>query len=127
MAVCDVETEAQYLEVIEYQTNPLREAQKRRGQRPHDRISRDVTYSRFMENLKLLENTNTADVVNWSFVESAYPPCTSPLNELSQVAIRNLQLETHHRGTYLLLRSITPQAASWQPFGQSWRITIVMS
>ena len=28
--------------------------------------------------------------------------------ELKKVAIKDLQLETHHRGTFLLLRSITP-------------------
>ena len=30
------------------------------------------------------------------------------MTELRHVAIKDLQLETHHRGTYLLLRSITP-------------------
>ncbi|KAH8590368.1 hypothetical protein B0O99DRAFT_634741 [Bisporella sp. PMI_857] len=37
----------------------------------------------------------------------AYTPCSSPLCELTKVMIKDL-LETHHSGTYLLLRSITP-------------------
>ena len=31
-----------------------------------------------------------------------------PMAELRYVVIKDLQLKTHHRGTYLLLRSITP-------------------
>ncbi len=43
-----------------------------------------------------------------SFIPEAYPPCVLPVNSLTPIAIRSLQLETHHRGSYLLVRGITP-------------------
>jgi hypothetical protein len=39
---------------------------------------------------------------------SAYLPCTAPLENLKPIAIKDLKLETHHRGRFLLLRAITP-------------------
>jgi hypothetical protein len=48
------------------------------------------------------------DMVHSSFIPPAYLPCIAPVAELRRVAIKDLQLEIHHRGTYLLLRSITP-------------------
>jgi hypothetical protein len=38
----------------------------------------------------------------------AYLPCTTPLAELRRIGIRDLRLETHHRGTYLLVRAMSP-------------------
>lgn len=43
-----------------------------------------------------------------SFIPRAYSPCISPLCDLTKVLIKDLLLETHHRGTSILLRSITP-------------------
>lgn len=47
-------------------------------------------------------------MIHSSFIPPAYQPCTTSVAELRRVVIADLQLETHHRGTYLLLRSITP-------------------
>jgi hypothetical protein len=44
-----------------------------------------------------------------SFVPPPYPPCAVPLSDLKKTMIDDLLLETHHRGTYLLVRSVTPQ------------------
>lgn len=102
------EVGTQYHETIERQKKTLLEAKKRQGERPDDRKSRDYTCNIFMTNLlktKFMENAGT---IHSSFIPPAYPPCTTPVDELGQIAIRNLQLEIHHRGTYLLLRSITP-------------------
>lgn len=41
-------------------------------------------------------------------VPAAYPPCVTPFNNLSKTTIRDLRLETHHIGKFLLLRSATP-------------------
>jgi len=46
-------------------------------------------------------------MIHSSFISPSYLPCTAPVAELRPVFIRDLQLEIHHRGTYLLLRSIT--------------------
>lgn len=43
-----------------------------------------------------------------SFVPPAYLPCTTSVAQLKAIEIKDLKLETHHRGTYLILRAITP-------------------
>ena len=47
-------------------------------------------------------------MIHSSFISPAYLPCTTLIIELIHIAIKDLQLETHHRGIYLLLQSITP-------------------
>lgn len=98
----------QYTELINRQKQTLQEAKKRQGQRPRDRKSREHAYGKFMVALMLSGNREQKHLVHSSFVPPAYLPCTAPMTELRHVAIKDLQLETHHRGTYLLLRSITP-------------------
>lgn len=51
---------------------------------------------------------NAERLVHSSFTAPAYPPCITKVDELKQIKIQDLQLETHHRGVYLLLRCITP-------------------
>ena len=97
----------QYTDLIERQKKTLQEAKKRQGQRPRDRKSREHTYRKFMAVLNL-GGIEDHRLVHSSLIPPAYLPCTSPMAELRYIAIKDLQLETHHRGTYLLLRSITP-------------------
>lgn len=44
-----------------------------------------------------------------AYVPPPYPPCVAPFSELKKAMIGDLLLETHHRGTYVLVRSLTPQ------------------
>lgn len=39
------------------------------------------------------------------FVGDAYPPCTKPLSELEPMSLKDLQLDTHHRGKALFVRT----------------------
>jgi hypothetical protein len=39
---------------------------------------------------------------------SPYFPCIQPLCDLAKIMVRDMLLETRHRGNYLLLRSVTP-------------------
>ena len=43
-----------------------------------------------------------------TFVPPAYLPCTKSLNELEKIKAKELQLETHHRGRFLLAKCLTP-------------------
>ncbi|KAH6612917.1 TPR domain protein [Chaetomium sp. MPI-SDFR-AT-0129] len=43
------------------------------------------------------------------WLPKAYPPCVTPVGELTKTMIDDLRLNTHHRGTYLVVRSLTPQ------------------
>ena len=103
---------SQYDGLISRQKGTLEEAKKRQGQRPRDRKSREDTYNKFMMLLMqpLMQQgiTEHKAMLQSSFIPPPYLPCSTPMTELKPITIKNLQLETHHRGTYLLLRSITP-------------------
>ncbi|KAJ5615843.1 hypothetical protein N7537_000957 [Penicillium hordei] len=49
----------------------------------------------------------SASTVDVSFAPPIYPPCLSQLEGLKKVMFKDLLLETHHRGYYILVRSIT--------------------
>lgn len=49
-------------------------------------------------------NASTVDV---SFAPPIYPPSLAPLEVLKKVMFKDLLLETHHKGSYILVRSIT--------------------
>lgn len=99
---------AEYVEMMNHQKEMLLKAKRRKGERPRDRKSREQTRRTFMARRSATEFKGPSHQISSSFVPPAYPPCTTPVDELRLVAIKHLQLETHHRGTYLLLRSITP-------------------
>jgi hypothetical protein len=81
------------------------------------RRSREEAYSKFIVVLILRGNKAQEHTIHPSFIPLAYLPCTILMTLLRRVVIKNLQLETHHRGTYLLLQSITPPS----------RITAIMA
>ncbi|KAJ5690204.1 TPR domain protein [Penicillium macrosclerotiorum] len=43
-----------------------------------------------------------------SFVPPPYHPCASRMESLRKIMVTDLLLETHHRGSYVVLRTITP-------------------
>jgi hypothetical protein len=43
-----------------------------------------------------------------SFVPPAYTPSVAAPSTLKGILIKDLTLETHHRGSYILLRAVTP-------------------
>jgi hypothetical protein len=98
----------QYTQLIASQKLTLQNVKARRGQRPRDRKSRTEAYTKFMMTLVVRRGREEGHMMHSSFIPPAYPPCIADVAELKRVTIENLQLETHHRGTYLLLRSITP-------------------
>ncbi|KAF1350508.1 hypothetical protein EJ07DRAFT_159641 [Lizonia empirigonia] len=100
-----------YFEALENQKRALQRAKSRQGQRPSDRKPRELMYMQFMMALMATtakEQREEGHLLHSSFIPPAYLPCTTPLAQLTPIAIRQLTLETHHRGRYLLLRAITP-------------------
>lgn len=108
----DVDTDiSNYLDVIEGQKRVLQKAKSRQGQRPRDRKPREQMYLEFMMAsmaTSAQQQREQGYLMHSSFIPPAYLPCTTPLAQLKSIAIRDLKLETHHRGKYLLLRVITP-------------------
>ncbi|PVH96892.1 SET domain-containing protein, partial [Periconia macrospinosa] len=50
----------------------------------------------------------------------AYPPCTTPLDDLRRISIMEMRLETHHRGCYLLLK-----VTKIEPFSRQFGLKLV--
>lgn len=112
MDVCkDVDKYAQFMQK---QRRMLQDAKSKQGQRPQDRKDRDKMLFEFMmASMSTVQmsgraTNNGEQHVQSSFVPPAYPPCTTPLDDLKPIMIEDLRLETHHRGRYLTLRAITP-------------------
>lgn len=85
------------------------QAAKRKGEIPHDRPSKQILWQQHMTQL-LLEKFCGEDKhhIMTNFVPPAYLPCTKSLNELEKTKVKELQLETHHRGRFLLAKCLTP-------------------
>ena len=94
--------------MLDKQKQTLQKAKTRQGQRPLDRAPRDEAYMSFMMAAMLRGDRSQHHMIHSSFMPPAYRPCVTPVAELKRITIRDLQLETHHRGTYLLLQSLTP-------------------
>ncbi|KPM41951.1 hypothetical protein AK830_g4617 [Neonectria ditissima] len=106
----DVSDSPQFVQMLRKQKQSLQDAQSLKGQRFVAKKSRGEITMQFRLRLMLQQGKPPVNKsqLRTTFVPPAYPPCARPLGELKKVMIKNLFLETHHRGSYLLLRAITP-------------------
>ena len=107
----DVSRTSQYVQSYLGLQQQLRDAQARKGQRPA-RMPRTQVVFQFQVKLtqpsvRDLGPRRLQGQVRTSFVPPPYPPCVEPFSNLQKTMIDDLLLETHHRGTYLLVRTIT--------------------
>jgi hypothetical protein len=101
-----------YLKLLNKQKKNLKAAKARQGERPEDRMSQQDLVNGFEMHLAVQQihewtTAPTERMMHSSFLPPPYLPSIAPLEELKQTFIKDLRLETHHRGAYLLLRSIT--------------------
>ena len=112
MDTCDVSNLEMYKQVMAGQKTLLNAAKARQGQLPRDRKSRAELVHIFMvrNGMRMMEQLTVhyEYQLHTSFVPPPYPPSTTRLKKLKPIYIKDLRLETHHRGSYLLIRSITP-------------------
>lgn len=111
MEIDDVSHVGQWMQLLAKQKAALQAASKRKGERPKDRKSRSQLVHEFM--LRSLSNSMVLGkknlyMIHQSWVAAPYPPSVAPLSTLKKLYIKDLQLETHHRGFYSLLRVATP-------------------
>ncbi|KAL5361470.1 hypothetical protein BJX96DRAFT_185299 [Aspergillus floccosus] len=105
----DVSALPQYFEYLKGHEKTLQRAQGRKGQRARPRMARDETIAQFMfRHLMNAEDSEDSVKIRSSFLPLAYAPCVASLDMLSKFMIKDLCLEVHHRGYYLLLRTVTP-------------------
>ncbi|TGO27412.1 hypothetical protein BPAE_0042g00250 [Botrytis paeoniae] len=112
MDIDNVSEVSQYVQILDRQRMALKAAMRRQGQHPKDMKSRLELVRDFMMNalsqqVYWLLRQNSMQL-HTSFVANTYAPSTTPLDKLKPIQIKDLRLETHHRGSYLLVRASTP-------------------
>ncbi|PON28656.1 TPR domain-containing protein [Trichoderma gamsii] len=110
METDDMSTD-KYFALLEQQKAQLNRAQAYKGQKPPASMkrSRSTLQQEFymlalqdgMRDLMLLDRHN----IRSCFIGAAYPPCTLPLSSLAPIHLRDLTLETQHRGRVLIVRA----------------------
>jgi hypothetical protein len=111
MDVEEVSGVDQYVKLIERQKKVLRAAQKRKGERPRDVKPRSKIIGDHMMQVmtrQMMALSPFNHMIKSSFLARPYLPSVAPFKALEKILLKDLQLETHHRGLYLLLRVITP-------------------
>jgi hypothetical protein len=106
MDIHEVSNIPQFAQVLLQQKETLRAAQSRKGKRPI--ATKSPAELIFQFRLRLLTRSSDGSGLHSSFVPPAYHPCIKPLCDLKKVMIKDLLLETHHRGTYIVVKSLTP-------------------
>ncbi|KAL3420666.1 hypothetical protein PVAG01_07111 [Phlyctema vagabunda] len=106
----DVSMVPQYIQLLQKQKEVLEKARSRKGQHMVERKSCYELVMRFRFQLLMRGSIQARSRFNFhtSFIPAPYHPYHRSLGDLQEIHIRNLLLETHHRGKYILLRSITP-------------------
>ncbi|PLN80224.1 hypothetical protein BDW42DRAFT_116132 [Aspergillus taichungensis] len=105
----DVSDVPEYLGYLQAQKQNLKKAQSVKGHPATPQKSKNEILKQFMFRLsKSTKASVSLTNIRSSFLPPAYPPCVRPFNELKKVMIKSLRLETHHRGQYLLVRTVTP-------------------
>ncbi|KAF7502553.1 hypothetical protein GJ744_005492 [Endocarpon pusillum] len=114
MDVKDVSESGPYFKLLEQQKKTLQTAQKRKGERPRDAKPRSkiiddhMMQSMTMHMRELSPSSNDNHMIHSSFLAPPYTPSVAPFKALKKMPLKDLRLETHHRGLYVLLRVVTP-------------------
>lgn len=110
MDIDDVSGTAQLVAAFSKQEQTLEAAKKRKGKRPKNMKPRDLLIHEFMmiRSSQKMYKLNQTHVIHQSWFAEPYPPSVAPLSTLKKLHIDEMELETHHRGSYALLRVITP-------------------
>ncbi|KAI5814244.1 hypothetical protein BZA77DRAFT_107034 [Pyronema omphalodes] len=82
-----------------------------KGQRPMRRQSLATLVRDHLQHLQSKWQTQQQQqqyMFQTSFISEVYPPSIAPFKSLSPMFIKDLTLQTQHRGRYILLRTVTP-------------------
>lgn len=108
MDVDDVSGLEQFTALLSKQKQTLEVAKKRKGQRPKDMKPLGLLIHDFIVVHISQKTMDHRHMIHHSWVGEPYPPSVAPLPTLKKLHIDEMQLETHHRGFYALLRVATP-------------------
>jgi hypothetical protein len=107
MDVQDLSAVPQFVQLRDRQKQLLKMSAAYAGRRPERRDSLSTLVSGFMQS-RPQEHRPQQPALRWTFISEVYLPSAVSSRSLTPLSIRDLRLETHHRGKYLLLRTVTP-------------------
>jgi len=110
MDLQDVSEVGQYVQMLERQKQHLKMCASYKGTQPPYKKPRSTIINGFLSSLRA--RTEKYDTMphhmHSTFISDTYHPSAIPSKSLRRISIRDLRLETHHRGSYLLVRTVTP-------------------
>ena len=111
----DVSHIKQWFQVLGKQKAALQAASKRKGERPKDRkplmqLIRQHMIISVGQQMMMMQGTmdQRQIVIHQSWVGPPYPPSKAAFKDLKKLFFKDLRLETHHHGFYVLLRAAAP-------------------
>ncbi|KAL2066486.1 hypothetical protein VTL71DRAFT_2557 [Oculimacula yallundae] len=109
----------QLQKVLESHKNGAHNASRRTGERPKDLQTREQCVSEFdMASMsQKMRNMQSGHMMMTSVTGNPYPPSIADMQDLKRIMIKDLMLENHHRGSYMLLRFVC----------KSMRMTAIMN
>ncbi|CAK7199277.1 hypothetical protein SEUCBS139899_001952 [Sporothrix eucalyptigena] len=110
MADPDDYTLKQAFAQIEAQKQLLQRAKQHAGQLPAPNLRRsrqqlDMEFNMIASQINFGHGRHQN--ISSAFIGEAYPPCTLPLASLEPILLKELRLETHHRGRVLVVRTFS--------------------
>jgi len=104
----DISDKPEYIQLLLEQKKRLQDGQLLKGQKPQQMMHRDQLVMQFQRRLMINSQVSDRRGLLTTFLPPAYTPCATSLQEPQKIMIADLVLETHHRGTDMMLRTITP-------------------
>lgn len=109
MDIQDVSAIDEYASMVQQARVNAQRADRRKGEIPKDHPPAFLQVQFYMIQYHYRMNSG-ADVhhIITTQIPAAYPPCTRSAAELEPISISQLQLETHHRGSRIVVRVMVP-------------------
>jgi hypothetical protein len=101
-------SQGKYVYLMEQQKILLEKAHRRQGERPTDGRTQSQLVQdqmRAWNYVKQKKPTGFDFVLDSSIIAPYYAPSTASVRRLKKISPKDLQLETHHRGFYLMLEA----------------------
>ncbi|KAI1476077.1 hypothetical protein F4774DRAFT_262798 [Daldinia eschscholtzii] len=110
MDTVDVSEHAKYIAFFQQAKENAERARLRKGEKPKDIPIPALLIMEFLMHLRHTANVmrEHGHLLQTSQVPPFYPPCARPIQELKPLMISGMGLETHHRGSYVLIHVLTP-------------------
>ena len=98
-----------FVDALKQNRSFLRTRKRRQGQRLKNAESRDVLIKRHKEYHAFVSTQKSKPGLTFrpSFIDLPYSPSTESFQDLQPIHIKELRLEKHHHGHYIMLRAVT--------------------